>query len=89
MARSACQQTEQRLQKLTARGSQRAIEDPPTGLTGAKWGRGGDAGAETVEQGAQTPARRRGRPRKVSQPEPESDSDIVKWWKPGWQDRFR
>ena len=29
--------------------------------------------------------RRRGRPPKVSQPEPE----FVEWWKPGWRERFR
>ena len=31
------------------------------------------------------PARRRGRPRKVEQPQ----SDVVEWWKPGWKERLR
>ena len=33
------------------------------------------------------PTRRRGRPRKVIEPEPESD--FVEWWKPGWKGQFR
>jgi hypothetical protein len=33
------------------------------------------------------PARRQGRRRKVVQPEPESD--VVEWWKPGWNERLR
>ena len=48
-------------------------------------------------EAAPTP-RRRGRPPKVRQPEPETEpestegqdqSDFVEWWVPGWQDRFR
>ena len=38
------------------------------------------AGGNKVEQ-----SRRRGRPAKSDQPE----AEIVEWWKPGWQDRFR
>jgi len=86
-ARAARQQIEQRLQKLTARESWTTVEDPSMGFAGTTRGRGGDAGAETAVEETQAPARRRGRPRKVSQLEP--DSDIVEWWKPGWQDRFR
>jgi hypothetical protein len=43
-----------------------------------------------TDQGAtQQPvqARRRGRSSKVKEPEPESE--VVEWWKPGWKDRFR
>jgi hypothetical protein len=87
-ARAACQQTEQRLQKLvTRRENQRALQDLPAGIAGTKPGREGDAGAEITVEEVQAPARRRGRPPRVSQPEP--DSDIVEWWKPGWQDRYR
>ena len=87
-ARAACQQTEQRLQKLvTRRENQRALQDLPAGIAGTNPGREGDAGAEITVEEVQAPARRRGRPPRVSQPEP--DSDIVEWWKPGWQDRYR
>ena len=42
------------------------------------------SGAETL-----APARRRGRPRKVDQPQPEPKLDFVEWWKPGWKERLR
>ena len=35
------------------------------------------------------PARRRGRPRNVNQPQPEPKLDVVEWWKPGWKERLR
>jgi hypothetical protein len=44
-----------------------------------------DAGADEAEPAK--PIRRRGRPRKT--PEPEADLDVVEWWKPGWQERYR
>jgi hypothetical protein len=41
-------------------------------------------GGEMAE-GTAKPSRRRGRPPKTSEPEP----DFVEWWKPGWRERFR
>ena len=46
--------------------------------------------AVATDQGAtQQPVqpRRRGRPPKVREPEPESE--VVEWWKPGWKEQFR
>jgi chromosome segregation ATPase len=47
-----------------------------------------DADAEQIAGVAissKTQARRRGRPAKVGN----QDSEVVEWWKPGWQDKFR
>ena len=35
------------------------------------------------------PRRRRGRPPKVVREVAPDDSDIVEWWSPGWQERYR
>jgi hypothetical protein len=35
------------------------------------------------------PQRRRGRPPKVAREVAPDDSDIVEWWSPGWQEKYR
>jgi len=83
--RTTLQQTERRLQRL------QATEDPP----GRRVGTTQRSMADDLPEGAEepmapeppAPTRRRGRPRKVIEPEPESD--FVEWWKPGWKGQFR
>ena len=84
--RAALRQTEQRLQALL----ERPAEDPRGRRTGSPRRIVVDAlpeGAAETMATPSAPARRRGRPRKVVQPEPASD--FVEWWKPGWKERLR
>jgi hypothetical protein len=88
-ARAGLQQADQRQPRLPAR---RAEE--PSGAR-AKTGQRvvTDDLLEGVAptSGAKTsaPVRRRGRPRKVDQPQPEPKLDFVEWRKPGWKERLR
>ena len=85
--RAALQQTEQRLQVLL----ERPVEDLRGRRAGTTQcmpaGAFPEGTAETMVTQSPAPARRRGRPGKVAQPEPESD--VVEWWKPGWKERPR
>ena len=87
-----------RAELLTARAGPREAErqprlparpaEEPSGArakTGQRVGTGDLLEGVAPTRGAETlaPARRRGRPRKVNQPQP------VEWWKPGWKERLR
>jgi hypothetical protein len=85
--RASLQQTEPRQQRLSARPA----EDPPAAAKPAQRGMMGDllTGLETTAATEPpAPARRRGRPRKAEQAQPEADSGFVEWWKPGWRERL-
>jgi septal ring factor EnvC (AmiA/AmiB activator) len=75
--RQALQQTLQSVQAelATARQVRRNVADKPVPAI---------VGTASVDHATKAP-RRRGRPPKVQQ----DDSDIVEWWVPGWQGKFR
>ena len=72
-----CTEAERRVEELM-RSIQRQESAKPNGAH--------DHRAEAAERIA-VPGRRRGRPRK--NPEPESETEFVEWWKPGWKQQFR
>jgi hypothetical protein len=86
--RAALQQTEQRLKVLLAKPT---MEDPRARRAGTTQrtmaGALPEGAAKTEAPQPPAPARRRGRPRKLVQPE--SQSDFVEWWKPDWKERLR
>jgi len=81
-AQAVAHETEQRLQALIAKQERTPrIQQWPAEVT-----------ADSPAAEMPPLPRRRGRPPKVRQPEPEAsdpESDIVEWWKPGWRDRYR
>jgi hypothetical protein len=85
--RATLQQTEQRLQVRL----ERPVEDLRRRRAGTIQCMPADALPEGVAEAMVTqppaPARRRSQRGKVVQPEPESD--VVEWWKPGWKERPR
>jgi hypothetical protein len=89
-ALARCQALEQRLQdRRPVRQAEETTQAPPSTAQQQRKPHGAaPVGAENaVGAEPDAPVRRRGRPRKVHQPEP--GSAIVEWWKPGWRDRYR
>ena len=85
--RGTLQLTERRVQQLQARPT----TEPPGRKAGTTQDRMAgnlpERAEETMATEQPAPARRRGRPRKLVELEPESD--FVEWWKPGWKAQFR
>jgi hypothetical protein len=87
---------EQRLRDATARQTARKASKPlPNRIVAAEPGNAVDDAATRGDtdiqsgptvRGTVKQARRRGRPTNVGD---DQKSDVVEWWKPGWQKRFR
>ena len=88
-AQASLQRTDQRRPRLPAGPaddpSAAHAESAPCRMTGDLLA--GIAAASAAETLA--PARRRGRPSRVEQAQPEPELDFVEWWKPGWRERLR
>ena len=87
-----CREVEQRLRDAVARqGRQRDAaplrteQPPPVARTPAQ--QPTLTGISELPEGEAPPKRRRGRPPKVREPEPETE--FVEWWKPGWKNKLR
>ena len=85
--RAAAQEVQRRLQELMALQHAAGVREPRQVSARRKEGTGESVEADTAGVAVPAPAKRRGRPPKVRQLEPESE--IVEWWKPGWRDCYR